>query len=514
MSTVVEKYLSQILSPDPASRIFAYRGQKRSNWLLQSGATRRLVQEHGEGIIEDHEFPNIYHEYHRDTLVDPARTRGYGFDSGRQLTDLELLAKLQHFGAWTGLLDLTWSVLVALWFASDDPNHDGKLFKINVNDPLLISKISDDETGQSLPGLFLPLSGSQLVSYWEPPSTGDALLRIVPQRSVFIVGRPLVNIGPSGIDEFVIEKGDKVQLAKELNALDFDDNALFLDVYGFAQASKRRQIPDISPAAHVRNGNRSYQQGDFDRAVEHYSRAIDRGSVVGMVHLLRGNAFAALGKHAEAVADYSVASADAGVMQRGYQDAAFYNRGNSKAQLGDFEGAVGDFTAAVDLNPEVPQYYYNRGNSYMDLYRMSDALADYRAAIEQGFSANAIANKVVAMLAMGQLHDAYDCCVEAVQNPADSSLFQQNLWTLEQILLIADQLEYTVKAAPSPENGTMRLHFVVPEAVLDNAKVLERFVFKGRAGNTGNTGGPGQVGGSGFTGSEPIFIVVEPTAEG
>ena len=45
---------------------------------------------------------------------------GLGVEDGREVSDLQLLAKLQHFGAATGRLDFTWSPLVALWFASDE----------------------------------------------------------------------------------------------------------------------------------------------------------------------------------------------------------------------------------------------------------------------------------------------------------------------------------------------------------------------------------------------------------
>ena len=38
-------------------------------------------------------------------------------EMGRQLSDLEILAELQHFGAATCLIDFSRSALVALWFA-------------------------------------------------------------------------------------------------------------------------------------------------------------------------------------------------------------------------------------------------------------------------------------------------------------------------------------------------------------------------------------------------------------
>ena len=39
---------------------------------------------------------------------------------------LQLLARLQHFGAATGLLDFSYSPLVALWFACEDPSPRGQ----------------------------------------------------------------------------------------------------------------------------------------------------------------------------------------------------------------------------------------------------------------------------------------------------------------------------------------------------------------------------------------------------
>lgn len=48
---------------------------------------------------------------------------------GRKLTDFELLAKLQHHGAATRLIDVSRNMLVALWFTcSSEPEKTGLLF--------------------------------------------------------------------------------------------------------------------------------------------------------------------------------------------------------------------------------------------------------------------------------------------------------------------------------------------------------------------------------------------------
>ena len=168
MSTVIEKYLVKILNAADGAGVYAYRGQNDAEWRLHSAATRRLIEEYGDGVVFDPEFSEKYLDYHTFNLINPARTRGYGIENGRNLTDLELLAKLQHFGAATGLLDFTWSPLVALWFAAADPNRDGKVFMIDTNDPISVAKVFDVQSVQSLPSVFVPSLGAQPISFWEP----------------------------------------------------------------------------------------------------------------------------------------------------------------------------------------------------------------------------------------------------------------------------------------------------------------------------------------------------------
>ena len=99
MPSTIGKYLVQIQDVTQTAGIYGYRGQKDSEWPLHSAATRRLIEEHGDDIVRDPDFPQLYINYHRETLIEPGRTKGFGSESGRRLSDLELLAKLQHFGA-------------------------------------------------------------------------------------------------------------------------------------------------------------------------------------------------------------------------------------------------------------------------------------------------------------------------------------------------------------------------------------------------------------------------------
>ena len=190
LPSTIDSFLVRIREIADPSGIYAYRGQRNAEWQLRSGATRRLVGEHGETILEDSEFPELYVSYHRDTLMEPARARGYDLDSGRRLSDLELLAKLQHLGAPTGMLDFSWSPLVALWFACIDPDSDGKLFMVNTNDAVSVIRLNNDLAAEGLKTVLSEMETPQRIFYWEPTVAGEAAHRIVRQRSVFIIGPP------------------------------------------------------------------------------------------------------------------------------------------------------------------------------------------------------------------------------------------------------------------------------------------------------------------------------------
>ena len=202
----LDYYLAEITKMANPSGIYAYRGQSNAQWLLQSGATRRLAEEYGISITADPEFPELYVNYHRDTLMDPARARGYGSDSGRVLSDLELLAELQHLGAATGLLDFSWSPLVALWFACNDIDRDGKLFMADTNDAANVLRLGNDMATEGLTTVLTDSVTPARVCYWEPPVAGEAAHRIIRQRSVFIIGRPLVIVDDNVIAELTIPK--------------------------------------------------------------------------------------------------------------------------------------------------------------------------------------------------------------------------------------------------------------------------------------------------------------------
>lgn len=295
----------------------AFRGHADNKWKLHSSATHRLIREYEEDDIleDDLGFSKMYANYHFSELIQPARMNGHGVEDGNRISDLELLARLQHLGAATGLIDFTWNPIVALWFACragredgrDWDKCDGTVFVINLNDPTQFQIVPNEIEKQTVQAIF-PREPADSPYYWEPPPRGPSAPRILRQRSVFVIGRPL--IPEHVVKEIVIPEADKKEIRRELEErLDTNELSLFMDIHGFSVANRPespiRRMDD--PIGHFQQGNRSYQQGDYSRAIGGYDRCIRSKPDAWEPYMARGNAKAEIQRFSDARKDYDSA---------------------------------------------------------------------------------------------------------------------------------------------------------------------------------------------------------------
>ena len=320
------------------------------------------------------------------------------------------------------------------------------------------------------------------------------------------------------IEEITVCKGDKEAILGELAVIDFNEAALFQDVYGFAQASKRMRIPHLLPGAYRRRADHHYQLGEYDKAVDDYTR-FHRSWVRDWTYLpLAGKrAGGVLGGMTKPIDDYNRADGDNDIVQRGIQDVVLYNRGNSKAELGDLQGAIQDYTEAIQVDPTTPQFYYNRGNAYLDLCDSQEALNDFNVASNlygspAARSINSLHNQGIALLATGRLSQALEIYRSASGIGNGHEGIYQNLWTLNRIVVLVQGLDYSLRAVPDGDTERIALRFSLPKGYEPVGRELDRLLLFGRAGNSGNTGGPGLVGGQGFDG-KPFMRVYCDTDE-
>jgi hypothetical protein len=105
-----------------------WRGQGDINWKIHSSAYRRIQLD----PYETNKDEDVNLEYYEEHLLKHATHKGFRYQNGRTLSDFELLAKLQHHGAATRLVDFSRNALVGLWFCvTDQINETGLLVGVH-----------------------------------------------------------------------------------------------------------------------------------------------------------------------------------------------------------------------------------------------------------------------------------------------------------------------------------------------------------------------------------------------
>jgi tetratricopeptide (TPR) repeat protein len=129
---------------------------------------------------------------------------------------------------------------------------------------------------------------------------------------------------------------------------------------------------------------KSLASGDQASAIEGYSQAIESRSlpteVLANSLLNRGLAHQQLSEHQQAIDDYT-AALQLDAMSAQLRATALYNRGLSQQKLDRQSAAIEDFTSALFLDPAFAHAYYSRGNSLKDSGQFLFALSDYEKAL-------------------------------------------------------------------------------------------------------------------------------------
>ena len=323
-----------------------FRGLPNQEHSIEASAWRRLKNEQDSNNIDKLLEIN-------SGLIRDARLRGYDEKEERKLSDLEILAELQHFRAATFLTDFTYGPQVALWFACGqsfkDPQNseelsDGKVCAVFVN-PDRVIEVTPELLKQDISFFFdANADGTYPLYWWEP---GELNSRIPPQQSVFLFG------GARTIEpdmECIILEADKRAIRDSIEGfLQTTETTLFPDFDGFVyqRTQYRPYIPEGYESFRAA-GYRASQRGDYKEAISYFDKAIHLGSTEADVYYMCGESKYYLGQTEEAILDFDKA------IELEDDDINYYRlRGYAQQTLNQYDKAKDDFEKALELAEEV-----------------------------------------------------------------------------------------------------------------------------------------------------------------
>ena len=156
-----------------------FRGVSTESYKIEPSACRRLPKSQRNNASK-------LLKINKD-LIEKARSLGHDQRNGQQLSDLELLGELQHYGAATCLIDFSRNALVALWFAcqqSSKGKANGKVFAVNCYDTVRLKTVTPDLLKKDIDHFLKPGRNNKYLLYqWQPKLQNN---RIIAQQSVFL----------------------------------------------------------------------------------------------------------------------------------------------------------------------------------------------------------------------------------------------------------------------------------------------------------------------------------------
>ena len=351
---------------------YLFRGVSNDEYEIEASAYRRLPEAEKNNTSKLLKINQV--------LIEKARSLGHDQKNGQQLSDLELLAELQHFGAATCLIDFTRNALGALWFAcqqSSKGKANGKVFAVRSDDPVRFKTVNTELIKKDIDCFFqLDENNNRYPLYqWQPKLQNN---RIIAQQSVFVFGGAQIETEA----ECVIIECSKDEILNSLDKLSsINEASIYPDFDGFARLHAHNK-PHIEPDAqgYLQRGVEAHQNNNLDDAITYYTEVISLdsdSSIVPLAYNNRGSAYQSKDEIDRAIKDYNKA-----IKLNPDYALAYYNRGSAYQSKDEIDRAIKDYNKAIKLNPNYASAYNNRGNAYQDKGEIDQAFKDYNKAIK------------------------------------------------------------------------------------------------------------------------------------
>lgn len=138
---------------------------------------------------------------------------------------------------------------------------------------------------------------------------------------------------------------------------------------------------------HMGRANDLLTKEDFREAIKEYDAAIASDPQDMHAFLGRAVAYEYLAEYEKAISDHTEALGLAKATGKAAKEIAVfhYYRGGTYLKAGQFQNAIDDFTATINLVPDYPAAYYQRGQAYKGLGNIQFFREDADRAEKMGY---------------------------------------------------------------------------------------------------------------------------------
>jgi len=183
-----------------------------------------------------------------------------------------------------------------------------------------------------------------------------------------------------------------------------------------------RRLPTTA-AGYFSRGRADYLLGEYESAIENFSRSIQLDSKDAESYIWRGEAYAKLRKFDRAMPDLTTALA----LRPDYAK-AHAAMADGKAAVWDTEGAIAEYTSAIEKDPIYGRCYFQRGLMLYDSGRFGDAAADLRRAASLLIGDNQVNAHLLLWLATNRAGDARGATEELSRTLNLGTIRQSRFW--------------------------------------------------------------------------------------
>ena len=235
-------YINQINTITDSGKGYLYRGQENEEWQVNSSSYRRLerLYDGPPGVLR-----YLWQSYLKQ-IIDEIQLKYPSTYKG--MSDLECMAHLQHNKVATGLIDFTFSPLVALWFACTDENINGKVIMLE-NEGATVKEINTLKDLEKDLEAFFDENQEQW-HRWTPTLDSRTVdtERMTMQQSIFLFGLPEMDRDMVA-EEIIIPAEHKAKVQAELTKMGISEETLFSDLLGFFERNTARHFYDLTLVA-------------------------------------------------------------------------------------------------------------------------------------------------------------------------------------------------------------------------------------------------------------------------